>query len=44
VADIKYLGSYPAAGAHGPEARREAEASWREADAWLTAQRAKLLP
>jgi prephenate dehydratase len=42
VADIKFLGSYPAAGAHGPEVRREAEASWREADAWLSALRTKL--
>jgi prephenate dehydratase len=42
VADIKYLGSYPAAGPKGPEVRREAEAAWREADAWLQAQRAKL--
>lgn len=44
VADIKFLGSYPAAGAHGPAARRDAEASWREADAWLTALRTKLQP
>lgn len=42
VADIKFLGSYPAAGARGPEVRREAEASWREADAWLAEQRSKL--
>jgi prephenate dehydratase len=42
VADLKFLGSYPAAGDHGPAVRRDAEASWREADAWLTAQRAKI--
>ena len=42
VADIKYLGSYPAAGAEAPTIRREAEAAWREADAWLQAQRSKL--
>jgi prephenate dehydratase len=42
VADIKFLGSYPAAGAHGPAVRREAEAAWREADAWLSTQRARL--
>ena len=42
VADIKFLGSYPAAGEHGAAVRRDAEASWRAADAWITAQRAKL--
>lgn len=42
VADIKYLGSYPAAGEHGPARRRDAEEAWRVADAWLAAQRAKL--
>ena len=44
VADIKYLGSYPAAGEHGPRKRRDAEEAWRVADAWITAQRAKLRP
>jgi prephenate dehydratase len=44
VADIKFLGSYPAAGPKGPEARREAEASWRDADEWLQEQRSKLQP
>ncbi len=44
VADIKFLGSYPAAGEHGPSRRREAEAAWRTADAWITEQRAKLTP
>ncbi len=42
VADIKFLGSYPAAGAHGVEVRREAAASWRAADEWLSALRSKL--
>jgi len=44
VADIKFLGSYPAAGDHGPSRRRDAEEAWRAADAWISAQRAKLLP
>jgi prephenate dehydratase len=35
VADVKFLGSYPAAGKHGPERRREAEAAWQAADVWL---------
>ena len=44
VEDIKFLGSYPAAGAHGPSVRRDAEASWRTADAWIKDQRARLTP
>ncbi len=44
VEDIKFLGSYPAAGAHGPAVRRDAEAAWRTADAWIKDQKAKLLP
>jgi prephenate dehydratase len=42
VEDIKFLGSYPAAGAHGPAVRRDAEEAWRIADAWITDQKAKL--
>jgi prephenate dehydratase len=42
VEDIKFLGSYPAAGEHGPAVRREAEEAWRAADAWIKDQRAKL--
>ena len=33
--DVLFLGSYHAAGDHGPEVRRDAEASWRDAAAWL---------
>ena len=40
--DVKFLGSYPAAGAHGPAVRREAEAAWRDADEWLTRLRAQI--
>src|SRR5207244_4191972 len=35
LADVKYLGSYPAAGEHGPAVRRDAEAAWRTADDWI---------
>lgn len=42
VADVKFLGSYPAAGEQSSSRRRDAEAAWRQADAWLQAQRAKL--
>ncbi|HEY5153875.1 MAG TPA: prephenate dehydratase [Acidimicrobiales bacterium] len=34
--DVKFLGSYPAAGAHGPAVRRDADVAWRQADQWLT--------
>jgi prephenate dehydratase len=32
---VKFLGSYPAAGAHGPARRRDAEAAWHAADEWM---------
>ncbi len=35
VADVRFLGSYPAAGQEGESRRREADAAWRSADAWL---------
>ena len=33
---VKFLGSYPAAGERGPALRRDAEASWRAADTWVS--------
>ncbi len=35
VGEVKFLGSYPAAGEQGDSLRREAEAAWREAEAWI---------
>jgi prephenate dehydratase len=35
LAGVKFLGSYPAAGAAGPAIRREAEQSWQVANAWM---------
>ena len=35
LAGVKFLGSYPAAGDHGPEQRRQADAAWQAADTWL---------
>jgi prephenate dehydratase len=35
LADVKFLGSYPAAGQHGAVVRRDADAAWRSADEWL---------
>jgi prephenate dehydratase len=32
---VKFLGSYPAAGAHATSAREHADARWREADDWV---------
>jgi prephenate dehydratase len=40
---VKFLGSYPAAGAHGPERRRDAEAAWKAADEWIGALRSRIL-
>jgi prephenate dehydratase len=42
LASLKFLGSYPAAGEHGPAIRRDAEASWRAADAWAHALRDRI--
>jgi prephenate dehydratase len=39
LAGVKFLGSYPAAGEHGPEQRRQADAAWQAADEWLQALR-----
>jgi prephenate dehydratase len=35
LASVKFLGSYPAAGEHGEAIRRDADAAWRAADAWM---------
>jgi prephenate dehydratase len=43
VEDVKFLGSYPAAGEHGPARRREAEASWRDASEWVERLRRAIL-
>ncbi len=40
--NVKFLGSYPAAGEHGPSVRRDADRAWRAADEWMKALRAKL--
>lgn len=38
-AEVKYLGSYPAAGPHGHEARQRSDEQFRAADAWLASLR-----
>ena len=40
--EVKFLGSYPAAGEHGPTVRREAVEAWRKADAWLADLRSQV--
>jgi prephenate dehydratase len=42
VADVKFLGSYPAAGEVGPTRRRDVEAAWQAADAWITALQTRI--
>ena len=42
VADVKFLGSYPAAGEHGESVRRDADARWRQADTWLQQLRSQI--
>ncbi|HTJ76416.1 MAG TPA: prephenate dehydratase [Acidimicrobiales bacterium] len=42
LADVKFLGSYPAAGEHGPALRRDAEVAWKAADEWITALRSQV--
>jgi prephenate dehydratase len=39
LADVKFLGSYPAAGAHGAAIRREADEAWKAADEWIASLR-----
>jgi prephenate dehydratase len=41
-AEVKFLGSYPAAGENGHQVRRDAEASWRKADEWVRELRAQV--
>ncbi|MGH9184041.1 MAG: prephenate dehydratase [Acidimicrobiales bacterium] len=43
LADVKFLGSYPAAGEQGDALRREADAAWRGADEWVARLRAAIV-
>jgi prephenate dehydratase len=40
--NVKFLGSYPAAGAHAESARAHADASWQAADDWVRALREQI--
>jgi prephenate dehydratase len=39
---VKFLGSYPAAGAHAHSAREHADTRWREADDWINELRSRI--
>jgi prephenate dehydratase len=40
--EVKFLGSYPAAGDTGPAIRRDAEAAWQAADKWIDSLRGQI--
>ncbi|MEO8162977.1 MAG: prephenate dehydratase [Ilumatobacteraceae bacterium] len=40
---VKFLGSYPAAGAHAHSTREHADMRWREADDWVTDLRSRIV-
>jgi prephenate dehydratase len=42
LAGVKFLGSYPAAGEHGAEQRRQADAAWQAAEDWLQGLRGSI--
>ncbi len=42
LADVKFLGSYPAGGQHAPQRRQEVEETWRIADEWLARYRSQI--
>jgi prephenate dehydratase len=42
LAGLKFLGSYPAAGAQGPAMRQRADAAWQAADEWLGGLRSSI--
>jgi prephenate dehydratase len=41
-ARVKFLGSYPAAGDHGPQLRQESSKRWAEAESWIAGLRGQL--
>jgi prephenate dehydratase len=41
-ADVKFLGCYPAAGARGPDLRRDVHEAWRAADEWVAGLRSQI--
>jgi prephenate dehydratase len=41
--NVKFLGSYPAAGAHARNARENADGRWKAADDWVTQIRRRII-
>jgi prephenate dehydratase len=41
-AGVKFLGSYPAVADHGEHLRRQADAAWKEAEAWMDGLRSQI--
>lgn len=41
-ADVRFIGSYPAAGDHGPAVRRDSVAAWAQAAEWVQALRGQI--
>jgi prephenate dehydratase len=44
LSEVKFLGSYPAAGSHGAGMRQAASEAWRKADDWIGGIRAMVRP
>ncbi len=44
LAHVRFLGSYPAAGAHSTARRRKAVDAWKAADTWISSLRAQVQP
>lgn len=42
LAELRFMGSYPAAGAHFEAGRRDVQEAWRSADEWVEALRAQV--
>ena len=41
--ELKFLGSYPAAGEHGADRRRHADRAWKAADRWIHDLRSRVV-
>lgn len=44
LADLRFLGSYPAAGESGEATRRDVQEAWAQADAWIQSLRDQVSP
>jgi prephenate dehydratase len=44
LANVKYLGSYPAEGSEGAAVRQKVDAAWRDAEDWMDGLRGQIRP